>query len=139
MVQPRLLHPVPIVIQQMDQSTTMYDDDYREPIQQSQRFANVTLPGQVKWTVGLDELKMERGGVRLEAEGYVLFRYKDLKAKNITLKKDDRLITIGGVEVDVYITKIQPMGHYPSAAGPTLVRAWFNDRQPNKQGKGIKR
>ena len=138
MVQPRLLHPVPIIIQQIKPSLTPMDDDYREPIQQSKRGANVTIQGQVNWT-GMDKVDMAVGGVRLESEGYVLFRYIDLARKNIVLKKDDRLISIGGVEVDVYIMKLQPMGHYPSAKGPTTVRAWFHDRQPNKQGFGIQR
>lgn len=132
---PNLLHPVPIVLQQLDTSNTVYDDDYREPVQQASRVSNTTLSGQVKW-IHDDAMAHSRGGVRGDESGYVLFRYTDLAAASVTLRQNDRFITIGGVETDVYITRVRPMGHYPDQGGPTMVRAYFRDRQPSRQRLG---
>jgi hypothetical protein len=130
-VQPRLIHPVPIVIEQVDEANTNYDDHHREPIQQSKRKTSVTIKGQVRWAVPDDvELQITIGGKQIQADGYVLFRFKDLTAASVTLKENDRFISIGGETVDVYIVKFRPMGHYPRAGGPTLVRAYFMDRTP---------
>jgi len=132
---PNLLHPVPIIIQQIDISSTFHDEDFREPIQQSVRKANTTVNGQVKWGID-DSLAMSRGGVSEESAGYVLFRYADLTAASVTLRQNDRFIKIGNVLTDVYILRLQPQGHYPSAGGATLIKAFFADRAPAKQRLG---
>lgn len=132
---PNLSHPVPIIIRQLDKATTLYDDDYREPIQQSRRLAAVTIPGQVSW--GNDKRLVEtRGGVELTSTGYVVFRYVDLNGMGITLQLDDRITSMGGVTCDLYIVSFRPMGHYPDVGGPTLLKALFDDRQPMRQGLG---
>lgn len=130
---PNLIHPVMITIQQLDKATTIYDDDYREPIQQSRRKALVTCPGQVSW--GTDgRLVMTASGVETTSTGYVAFRYVDLNARNITLQHDDRFTKLGSVETNLYIVSFQPMAHYPDTNGPTVLKALFSDRSPMKQG-----
>lgn len=131
---PRLIHPVPISIQQFNLSATIQDEDYREPVQQAARGTTVEAVGQVAWS-GDKELEFTRGGVQEKANGYVLFRYRDLNAKSITLKDNDRFISIGGIETDVYIAKLLPIGHYTDQGGPTMVKAFFIDRQPSRQGR----
>jgi len=130
---PNLIHPVPITIQQIDITETLFDEDYREPIQQSKRKTNIIVDGQIKWGMD-DDLKMSRGGAQEKSDGYVLFRYVDLESASIVLRQNDRFIKLGTLEVDVYIIKLKPMGHYQDAGGPTIVKAYFLDRQPSRQG-----
>lgn len=129
---PRLLHPVPIVIEQIDYASSLYDQDAREPIQQAARKIEVTLPGQASYGSSR-ELSYSQGGRREDERGYVLFRQRDLDARSITLQTNDRIKKIGQSVQDGYITRIEPKGHYPGQAGATLVRAWFSDRAPAKQ------
>lgn len=134
MVQPRLIHPVPIIIQRLDKSNTFYDDDYREPVQQSARYTNITIQGQPRWG-GKDVATFTRGGLVEQSTGYVLFRYLDLEAASITINVNDRFIKIGLQEVDVYVVRLIPQGHYNGRA--KLVKAYFADRQPARQRIGV--
>lgn len=127
---PRLLHPVSVEIEQIDRGATNYDEDAREPIQQAARKAVVTLPGQASYGSS-SSLGHGSGGPQEGEGGYVLFRARDLEANSVTLQPDDRIIKVGNVDHDVYITRLQPAGHYPPY-GHTLVKAFFSDRQPVK-------
>lgn len=135
MVLPRLLHPVDIVIQQINRAGTRQDDDYREPIQRTTRHANKTVPGQVKWESEREESDQPIGVVE-EANGYVLFRYVDLNAKSVTLAIGDKFIKTGNVDTNVYIVRLEPCGHYADQLGPTMVKAHFLDRQPSSVKRG---
>ena len=134
---PNLIHPVPIIIQRLDTPNTVMDEEYREPVQKSARQADTTVQGQAQWARSETMMVRSRGGRQLDANGYVLFRYADLEAAGITLQENDRFIKIGNEDTDVYIISLQPMGHYPSASGATLVKAYFADRQPARQGLGL--
>ncbi len=132
---PSLIHPVPISIQQLNRAATLYDDDMREPVQQSVRAATTIVSGQVKW--GMDErFQSDRGGPIENSDGYVLFRLVDLTAVSITIKREDRFIRLGTIDVDVYVTGLRYEGHYDDVGGPTLVKAFFADRQPSRQTRG---
>lgn len=132
---PNLIHPVPIKIQSLDRSNTLYDDDMREPVQQAVRGSTVTVDGQVRWTNDQAGVSRRRG-TEESSDGYVLFRYIDLTAKSVTLKREDRFIKLGTIDTDVYVTKVEPLGHYPDQSGPTLIKAYFADAQPSRQTKG---
>lgn len=135
MVLPNLIHPIAIVIEQITTGGTIYDPDTREPIQQAARAARVTCPGQVSWTLD-KSYRPEPQGPQEESIGYIMFRYADLNALGITIKREDRFAKMGWQDTDVYVTKVQPMGHYPDQNGASLVRCYFKDRQPSKQTKG---
>lgn len=128
---PNLIHPVPVTIEQISYSDTIYDEDTREPIQQASRTAPVTLPGQAKYGSS-KEASYQEGGLRENERGYVLFRQIDLTNLSITLKINDRITRIGVVDHDAYISRVEPMGHYPNYSGNTLVKVYFADRQPSK-------
>lgn len=128
---PNLIHPVPIVIEPIDKPNTEYDEDFREPIQLVARKATKTVPGQVMWSVD-KRIQYTRGGNRYDADGYVLFRYVDLVKEGVTLSISDRLVSIGGLTTNVYIQYFQPLGHYPDTGGPTIVKAFFSDKDPAK-------
>lgn len=128
---PRLLHPVDVRIEQIDTASTVYDEDAREPIQQAARATVVTVKGQAKYGTA-QEAEYEAGGLRQGERGYVLFREKDLSAASLTLNINDRFTKIGRVDHDVYISRLEPLGHYGRHGGNTLVKAYFADRQPSK-------
>ena len=132
---PNLIHPVDIVIEQIDKTETMYDEYAREPIQIVDREAQLTLPGQVKWESQFG-LEHEKSGARETSRGYVLFRKTDLDAQTITLQLNDRIVKMGHVETDVYINRLEWMGHYQDQDGPSLQKAYFVDRRPSLQSRG---
>jgi hypothetical protein len=43
---------------------------------------------------------------------------------------------VARTELDVYVTKLRYEGHYPDQHGPGLVKAFFNDRAPERQKPG---
>ena len=129
---PRLIHPVDCTIEQIDTASTAYDEDAREPIQHAARKTAVVVQGQPKWRSEKD-LETARGGSTDAAAGYVLFRYADLTAAGVTLRVNDRITIQGHLADEVYVTRLQPMGHYSDQNGATLVKAWFRDRKPAKE------
>lgn len=131
---PNLLHPVPVTLRTLDRASTVFDPDYKEQLQREARGEPVVCPGQVAW-VSDQARNMGPGGASEDSDGYVLFRYVDLGARGITLKREDQITSLGTLAVDVYIVRLTPQGHYSDTAGPTLVKAWFKDRQPARQGR----
>lgn len=131
-MQPRLLHITDIDISRIDKSTTAYDEDAREVIQQATRYTTIALPGQIAQgqSKGLD---LVIGGVQLRADGYVLFRKYDLDAAGFTIVVGDRFSKFGHLDMDVYVIKLKWIGHYADKDGATLLKAFFQDRQPTKQ------
>ena len=134
MPQPNLKHPVDVVIQQILRSTTIMDDDFREPVQSAARTAKKTLKGQVQWR-SHNSLSEKNYGPISDASGYVLFILADLNRESITIKREDRFTRMGGVDTDVYVISTRPCGHYPGL-GATMIKAFFADRQPAKQSPG---
>lgn len=132
MVLPNLLHPVQIEIEQIDKTATVYDSKAREPIQQAKRKTIVTIPGQINW-VRTESIQAEKGGIRETAQGYILFRKVDLDAKDVVLEYGDRIRKMGHLDVELYISDQEWMGHYADQVGATLLRAYFQDRKPGKR------
>jgi hypothetical protein len=122
-----LLHPVPIVLEQIDRPDTIYDEDAREAVQVVSRKIAVTVPGQVKWNSDMS-LNPGREGASEDASGYVLFSLPGLAALSISLSRGDRILSIGGRACEVYVERTEPCGHYPDAGGPTLLKAHFGTR-----------
>jgi len=135
MVLPRLIHPVDVIVEQVDHSTTYYDEDAREEIQIVGRDVQKTVQGQIKW-VEQQALSYEKAGVGEGSRGYVLFRKVDLDAASITLQPNDRIKKMGHVDTDVYINRLEWLGHYPDQSGPALIKAYFIDRAPSHQSRG---
>lgn len=129
---PNLIHPIDIDIEQIDKGATIYDPDTREPIQQASRTATITLKGQPRWR-RLDAVSMHRGGDRLEAKGYIVFRKEDLDALGIEININDKITRIGHTDVEYFVVEREWIAHLPRFNGPSLMKAWFNDRRPSKQ------
>ena len=135
MVLPNLIHPCDIVIAQIIRGETFYDEDAREPIQQADREVEVTVPGQPSW-IRTEEYQVTKGGTRINASGYVLFRKVDLDAISIEIQESDQIKKMGHVETNVYVVATEWLGHYPDQDGPALIKAYFEDRSPSK-GNGV--
>lgn len=140
MVLPNLIHPVAVVVEPLARASSVVDDDFREPIQNASRPNRYTVKGQINWGFD-DDNRPTFLGTESQSEGYVLFRFKDLRAAGINaIKQGDRFLSFGSgpnqQNVDVYVVKIKQMGHYPDQKGPALVRAYFQDRHPSNQTRG---
>ena len=142
MAQPNLLHPVPVDVQQVNRSATVVDPDFREEMENVAYGAVVTLPGQIKWYSD-EELRRMNYGSEHGSAGYILFRVLDLKNKGIaSIREGDKFVAYGTgagrYEVNVFVTKIEPQGHYQDRGGPTLLKAYFADRNPaSSSGAGL--
>lgn len=129
---PNLIHPVRVVIQQLSNAGIVVDDDYRETLQGGGHSAPITTRGQIKW--GKDEgLELQRRGVSIDADGYVLFRTIDLRSAGITaINLNDRFLSFGNgpnmLSAKVFVVHLEPVAHYGDAGGATMVKAWFKDR-----------
>lgn len=138
MPNPRLLHPVPIFLRQIDRRrTAIMDDNLHEPVGQVRReLKPVKLSAQMK-IFDTDRARAASGGATEDSTGYALFRTSDLNIAKIEIERGDRIVQIGdgknGREVDYYIVKVLWLGHYQFAQGPTLVKAFFEDRKPSRQ------
>jgi hypothetical protein len=132
---PNLLNAVDVDIEQLDTSATVYDSDFREPVQQANHSVKKTVKGQVKWSEGRmygSEMATTPIGVEDNAAGYVLFRFVDLEAKSIVLKNNDRFVKLGKIDTDLYVIALQPCGHWSDQKGATMIKAYFLDRAPSR-------
>lgn len=139
MVLPRLIHPLPTEVRSVNRNATIQDDGYNEPVQVVEYDPIFTVPGQWKW-LSDKELRTQDIGAVDYSTGYVLFRFVDLRALGKEIKTGDRIVAYGTgaarTPLDVYVTKLRYEGHYPDQHGPALVKAFFNDRAPERQKRG---
>ena len=134
---PNLIHPVAVVIEPIQRSQTIVDDDYGEEFESTDYGVPVTIKGQIKWGKD-DKLRPTDLGAESGSDGYVLFRKVDLATLSLSdPKQGDRISKLGTVNVDVYVVEVRHEGHYSDQSGPTLVKAYFKDRNPAKQDKGV--
>jgi hypothetical protein len=138
---PRLQHPVAIVISQIRLGVAEQDPDYRELVQSlkssPERAPDITCVGQVKWNSS-STLVVTRIGDQTDVDGYVLFRYADLRAAGITqLNINDIFKSMGSganqQSAYIFIVKLEPCVHIPLYGGATMVKAWFKDRDPSRR------
>jgi len=142
MVLPRLLHPVPTEIERIDRDSVIVDEDYGEPFETVARHSTVTIDGQWKWEQD-NSLRATDAGAEEGADGYVLFRLTDIRDAGFTsIRRGDKIIAYGSganrVETNVFVIKIKYSGHYPDQSGPSLLKAFFADRNPTEApGAGV--
>jgi hypothetical protein len=133
----RLLHPVAVYLRKSDkEQTAVMDDRLHEPVGQVRRDRKpIKLVAQINDGRTKDPAASS-GGVVESSDGYLLFRTKDLRAARVEVERGDRIVQIGDPpndhEVDYYITKLKYMGHYPDKSGASLVRAYYEDREPSR-------
>lgn len=136
---PNLLHKSLIIIRQQNRGDTEYDDDAREAIQVVKKSNEVRVQGQVSYKgAGRGDLNLEfsETGRSKKGKGYILFRFVDLRALGIELAENDQIIKMGHREVDLWIERLQPEGHYEDQDGATLLKAHLTDRKPARNNPG---
>ena len=128
-IDPTLIHPVPVIIRQGNKPASSFRDDAREPVRKLVRTADRTLSAQIKWR-RTDDPSADFTGVTENSIGYLLFKWKDLDAAGVTIRRGDKVIKIDRIEYELFITQLMPAGHYPDQNGSTLLKAFFADREP---------
>lgn len=117
---PRLIHPVDVVVQQVNGAGTTIDADFREPIG-TVATTSVTLSGQLSEGRGRS-LAMGAGGDTPTANstGHVVFEIDALAVANdgagVVLHIGDRITSIAGGTVNHRITRIEDKAHYRGRA-----------------------
>lgn len=125
MVSPRLIHPVRVILEQIDKSATAFNENAREPIRAVKR-KRLELYAQIKWDT-MDEPEARRAGMGLNNSGYFLVQLEDTVEKGIDINRGDKVVQIGSmVFEDLFVTGFQPMGHYQQ--GATLLKVVFKSR-----------
>ncbi len=139
-IEPSLIHAQDITIRRIDLSTTIYDDDLREPTGEVQYMAAEIVFAQIHWVSPTNRRKMGAAGDDPEIEGWITLRKSDLE--DVVLggfKKSDQIIKVEGDdgEVDDFgddpliIDKIDYKGHYTSGK---LIRYFFKRRKTSFGG-----
>lgn len=128
-IDPTLIHPVTVIIEQGDKADTSYRNDAREPVRKLKRKANVTLSGQIKWKK-TDDPSPDFTGITEDSLGYILLKWKDLDKLGVVVARGDKIIKIDRIDYELYVTQLMPSGHYPDQNGSTLLKAFFADREP---------
>lgn len=134
---PTLLHPIPVKLRKSDHTfTAAWDENFREPVGQVRRKQRpIELVAQVK-RKRIEQVIATEGGKSEHADGYLLFLAGDLERKKVTIETGDRIVEIGSGEraqaVDYYVVQVTGRGHYPEHYGHTMIKAFFQDREPSR-------
>ena len=140
--QPRLLHPLTVVIEPLDVGSTLYDENAREQIQIVGRKLAVEISAQVEYRDfvqhGQAEARYDAGGYMGEEKGYILVRYIDAKAKSYEPRAGDKITMIGKGSITpqpmtTFVHRIKPTIH-KRRLGKTAVKLYFADRKPAING-----
>lgn len=133
---PRLIHPVPIWVKKIDRDfTPISDPNLHEFIGQVRRERKVKLYAQI----GQPSVtpKASSGGILETEAGYILVLTAALRNADVALERGDQIVQIGegpaARQTDLYITRLEWLGHYNQASGHTMLKAYFADRQPSRQ------
>lgn len=129
---PFLVHPVDIILEQLNEGETVYDENAREAIGQVARAAPIPLSAQVSYgkTDGPSWKFGGQGGVSSDSLGRVAFMKRDLDTAGVTLARGDRIASIAGNAQNLYLTEEKLAGHF---SGVTNIIVWrFEDKRPGK-------
>lgn len=132
----KLIHPIPVTLEEIDKSNTDYNENANEPVRRASRNTAVNLFAQVTWHREMNP-KFRTETVWEEAAGYLLFEIKDLKKNSLVdengntgIKRGTKITKIGNdINLKLYVVKVTPMGHYPEPGGSTIIRVYFQDRE----------
>jgi len=123
-VVPRLIHPVPVEILPVDRAATLWDADFNEPVNGGpvQYGGAFLVAGQIRYDK-LAQQEMVADGESPVSSGHIVIKASDA-AK---IKKSDKIVRVGGIAVELYVTEIRPGGTYGGNAHLAFVR--FSSRR----------
>ena len=136
---PSLIHPIPITITRPS-NKVVYDPRTKEPIGGTLRDEEITIQGQIRFSVGggifNSKLVDTPGGVSDEGKGYVTVYMDELIDEGLLDSSNPDPNTLVGyklsaivnrVNQNYYIYQAEDLAHYDSN---TLVKLRFGDRSP---------
>ena len=118
-------------------SSSIQDDDFREPLTVSKFDSEVTLSGQVnfgfpKGAAGrFEQIARSLTGDETKSHGHVLFRKVDLDKQGVTLTVGSLITEIAGMTMDLEINEVRPES--PLRGEFLLIYAQF-ERRHEKRG-----
>lgn len=130
-----LIEQINVVVEQIDKSTTPFSGGVagrREHMGNIQRKVAVTLSAQVAFgNVNMRTEFNTQLGPDEQAKGYMVLEFAELTAKGIVLKRGDKIIKLGQLDVAYFLLHStgDPAAHF-SSIGFSLVRMFFGDRNP---------
>ena len=127
---PRLIHPIDVLVEQLDSTATTIDGDFREPVNAAGAVFRpaVLLRAQVTWGTK-DAFRRSPGGDEYQADGHLTFLRADLDALGTELHKGDRVRAAADQTYRYRVVALEPAGHYNSR--PSLVKAMFKRLEGN--------
>lgn len=133
---PELIEPVKITIQRIDENKTQYSGGIsgrREIINHVERLSDVVLDAQVVFLDAKVKTDYSQAGANEMIQGYCVVRYKDLSDAGVQIKRGDKIVKVGQLDVEYYVTHTQgdAAAHFTSK-NFTLVRIPFSDRVSNR-------
>lgn len=126
---PSIIHAIPIEVEPINKDTTLIDPETREPYRVVSRKNKLYLEGQIRYDredVGV----FGKGGRSDATTGHLVFLRSYIDDQNVTFNVGDKIVKVGGVEKDLYVTGVRHGAHYPDEGGPTLYLIDFEDRSP---------
>lgn len=109
---PRLIHPVTVIVEQIDAAAQTVDSVFREPVGAAPK-RTLTLRGQVV-TRRSQSLQPSAGGDNgtSNSDGRVVFETAELAAAGVSLHPGDVIVSEGGLAVRHRITRVEGHGTY---------------------------
>ncbi len=127
-----LIMPVPVVIEPVDKTIMVMDDDAREPVHGATSSEQVTIQAQVSWTIASSPMQ-QISGTREDYQGYIVVREADLALLGKTIKRGDRIVQIGSLTYqNLFVLGNEPIGHWSDLGGHSFRRFYFSDREPGR-------
>lgn len=124
-MRPRLIHPTSVKIARLDRSTTQWDPDFRTTTQPI-----YSQPVEIRAQVNYERVEaqaMTLAGETPESMGHVTMLAEDF-SKLGGFDKGDKIVEIGGLPVEAYITEARPAA-FQSNGTYGLVMLMFESRR----------
>jgi len=112
-VEPILIHPVDVYVQNIDREETVVDPVFGEPTPTSggvKYGSSFLVKAQVKYK-RFKNMVGHAGGFDLEGDGYLLMYKKDAELIN----KKAKIVSIDDENVEYYVKEKKPASHYDSS------------------------
>lgn len=113
---PRLIHPVPVVVRQVNAEATVIDPVFEQPVG-AVAHREYRLSGQVSTARG-DNVSMTRAGRSdvSTAAGHIVFELAALARAGVELHQGDMIVSVGGAEVAYRILRLEQHAVYAGRA-----------------------
>jgi hypothetical protein len=127
-----LISPVSVTVERLDEASTEYHARAREPVKGVARNStSVTFDAQHSQSMRRSRNAGDRAGEVKHTSGYLCTRQWILDAQSYTTPQNgDKITSIGGKAVTVYVTGLSDAGHLSGAN--TLVIINYSSQAPRR-------